>query len=308
MTIDDGSHPPADPPTGGVLVATDFSDGARLAEQRAAQLAREHGVPLILLHVLPNDWMAALQEWLGAARPSDRIVADAQATLQATARRLQDEQGWPVHPVFAQGHPVHAIGETALRCAARWVVVGAHGRGRLQRLLLGTTAERLLRKATYPLLVVRQPVQHGYRCALVPVDFSPWSAPALALADALAPHAAVEMLHAYTVPFEEKLRFAGVDDDMIALYREKTRERAAARLHELARQRGWPPSRYHVTLHEGDAAPGIVQQAARRACDLIVIGKHGLSAAEELLFGSVTEHVLSEAPCDVLVSPGRASG
>ncbi|MFN3595558.1 MAG: universal stress protein, partial [Thiobacillaceae bacterium] len=177
----------------------------------------------------------------------------------------------------------------------------------LQRLLLGTTAERLLRKATYPLLVVRQPVQHGYRCALVPVDFSPWSAPALALADALAPHAAVEMLHAYTVPFEEKLRFAGVDDDMIALYREKTRERAAARLHELARQRGWPPSRYHATLHEGDAAPGIVQQAARRACDLIVIGKHGLSAAEELLLGSVTEHVLSEAPCDVLVSPGRAS-
>ncbi len=303
MTIDHGCRPPASPPAGGVLVATDFSDGARLAEQRAAHLAREHGLPLVLLHVLPNDWMAALQEWLGAERPSDRIMADAQVTLQAAARRLQDEQGWPVHPVCVQGHPVHAIGEVALRCAARWVVVGAHGRGPLQRLLLGTTVERLLRKAAYPLLVVRRSAQHSYRCVLVPVDFSPWSKPALELTDALAPHARVELLHAYTVPFEEKLRFAGVDDDTIALYREKTRERAAAGLHELARQRSWTPIRYRASLHEGDAAPGIVQTAARLGCDLIIIGKHGLSAAEELLLGSVTEHVLSEAPCDVLVSP-----
>lgn len=305
MNIDDVAAPPADPPTGGVLAATDFSDGARLAARRAARLAREHGLPLILLHVLQHDWMAALQEWLGVEQSSDRIVADAHATLQAEARQLEDEQGWPVHAVFAQGHPVQAIGATAARAGARWVVVGARGRSPLQRLLVGTTAERLLRKATHPLLVVRQPAEHGYRRVLVPVDFSPWSVPALALAGAVASRATIEMLHAYTVPFEEKLRFAGVDDDMIALYREKTRERAATRLHELARQQGWAPARYHAVLHEGDAAPGIVHEAGHRASDLIVIGKHGLSAAEELLLGSVTEHVLSEAPCDVLVSPAR---
>lgn len=307
MSLDESATVPSGLPAGGVLVASDFSDGARLAMQRAAHLAREHRLPLVVLHVLQHDWMAALQEWLGAERPSHRIVADAQATLQAEAQRLQAQYGWPVHTALAEGHPVHAIGETALRSAARWVVVGARGRNALQRLLVGTTAERLLRKATYPLLVVRQPAEHGYRRVLVPVDFSPWSAPALTLADALAPGATIELLHAYTVPFEEKLRFAGVDDDTIALYREKTRERAVARLHDLARQQEWTPARYLARLHEGDAAPGIVHEAGRRACDLVVIGKHGLSAAEELLLGSVTEHVLSEAPCDVLVSPARSA-
>lgn len=297
---------PAQLPTGGVLVATDFSDGARLAQQRAARLAREHGLPLVLLHVLPTDWVAALQAWLGVESASQRIVADAQALLQAEVHGLQAALEGPIHPLLVQGHPVQTSVEVAQRSAARWVVVGAHGRSTLRHVLLGTTAERLARKAMNPLLVVRQPATQGYRRVLVPVDFSPWSAPALALVDAIAPHAVVELLHAYTVPFEEKLRFAGVDDDTIALYREKARQQAVTHLHALARQQGWSSTRYATLLHEGDAAPGIVHAVQRLECDLVVIGKHGQSAAEELLLGSVTAHVLAESRCDVLVSPARA--
>lgn len=182
-------------------------------------------------------------------------------------------------------------------------MLGARGQGGVQRLLLGTTAERLLRKAQCPVLVVRQSAAQPYQRVLVPVDFLPWSAPTLALVDTMAPHALVELLHVYTVPFEEKLRFAGVDDDTIAHYRERTRAQAHARLLALAHEQGWSPSRYRVHLYEGDAAPAVVRSAQEWGCDLVALGKHGQGVAEELLLGSVTKHVVAEASCDVLVSP-----
>jgi universal stress protein E len=52
----------------------------------------------------------------------------------------------------------------------------------------------------------------------------------------------------------------------------------------------------------GDARSRIIEQEQKMDCDLIVIGKHGKGLVEKLLMGSVTEHVLSEARNDVLVS------
>lgn len=288
-------------------VATDFSEGAALAVQRAIRLAREHGLPVRVVHVLAQDWLTTLQTWLGDAALPERIEADTEAALQAVAATVAAESGQPAPAVLERGHPVRTLAEWAERHALRWLVLGAHGRGAWQRLLLGTTAERLLRKLTRPMLVVRQPTHGPYRRVLLPVDFSPWSAPTLALVEALAPQAEVELMHVYTVPFEEKLRFAGVEDDVIARLRERVRADAHSRLLALAQQRGWSPSRYRIRLHEGDAAPGIVGQAQHLDCDLIAIGKHGQGAAEELLLGSVTKHVVAEAGCDVLVSPAHGA-
>ncbi|MND54477.1 Universal stress protein family protein [compost metagenome] len=53
----------------------------------------------------------------------------------------------------------------------------------------------------------------------------------------------------------------------------------------------------------GDPGWRIVEQEQELECDLIVVGKQGASALEELLVGSVTKHVLNESQCDVLVSP-----
>ncbi len=65
---------------------------------------------------------------------------------------------------------------------------------------------------------------------------------------------------------------------------------------------GLLPHQFTLSLTEGDAPMHVLQQAEERGCDLIVIGKHGRQAAEELLLGSVTQHVLTEATCDVLAS------
>ncbi|HRC39711.1 MAG TPA: universal stress protein, partial [Rubrivivax sp.] len=182
------------------------------------------------------------------------------------------------------------------------LVLGARGSGFLRRLVLGTTAERLLRRTTRPLLVVRQTAHEPYRRVLVALDFSPWSAQALRLARRAAPHARLVLLSAFQVPFEEKLRFAGVDAATLDHYRAQARALATQRLYAAAHDAGLKPGHWDARIVEGDASQRILEHEQESDCDLVVVGKHGQSAAEELLLGSVTKHVLDEGSADVLVS------
>lgn len=188
------------------------------------------------------------------------------------------------------------------------LVLGARGAGNMRHLLLGSTAERMLRKTLRPLLVVKQAPQDAYRRVLVPVDFSSWSAPALALAQAIAPQAELTLLHAFEAPFEGKLHYAGVESATIEHYRSVAKHDALHAMKRLAAEVGLDARAAHSTrvLH-GDAARRILEQAQAPGCDLIVIGKHGESMLEELLLGSVTMRVLAESGCDVLVT-GQGGG
>ena len=186
------------------------------------------------------------------------------------------------------------------------VVLGARGKDFLRRLMLGSTAERLLRKSTRPMLVVKQRAHEPYRRVLVAVDFSPWSTPLVELTRRVAPQAHLVLLSAYGIPFEGKLRFASVSDAVIKTYREQARQSAERQLHALASGAGLAPSDWTPCLPHADASLAIVEQEQEKACDLIVLGKHGQNMAEELLLGSVTSHVLSESVGDVLVSTSTA--
>ena len=103
-------------------------------------------------------------------------------------------------------------------------------------------------------------------------------------------------------PFEGKLRFAGVDEATIARYRQEARKTATRRLQALAQSGGLLGSDWEPCVVEGDASQRLVEQEQELDCELVVLGKHGQSAAEDFLLGSVTKHVLAEGQADVLVS------
>ena len=187
-------------------------------------------------------------------------------------------------------------------------VLGARGAGFLRRLVLGTTSQRLVRRTDRPLLVVRQTANRSYRRVLVAVDFSPQSRHALILARRVAPNAKLVILTVFEVPFEGKIRFAGVDDATFEIYRQRARARALRQLHALAHEAGLSPSQWELSLVEGDASRRIVEQEQSRNCDLVVLAPHSQSAVADLLLGSVTRHVLAEGRVDVLLStrvPGQ---
>lgn len=290
-------------PPASILAATDFSAPARHAADRAARLAHETGAALTLMHVLPGETVAQLRRWLGAGHEAEqRVLDEARQRLRALADELHAARRVPVTAVDASGPVVEEILQRADALDAALLVLGARGVGFLRRLVLGTTAERLMRRTTRPLLVVRQSAHEPYRRVLVALDFSPWSAEALAIARRIAPRARLALLSVFQVPFEEKLRFAGVDTATVDHYRRQARAEASHGVQALARAAGLRSGQWDECVVEGDPSLRIVELEQELDADLVVLGKHGRSAGVDLLLGSVTKHVLAEGSVDVLVS------
>lgn len=284
-----------------ILAATDLSAPARHAADRAARLAQETGAPLALLHALPARPLRELREWLGDD-VGRQLQDEARDRLQALADELRQVRQVAVTTELADAGVLDAVDAAATRLDAALIVLGARGAGFLRRLVLGTTAERLLRRTRRPLLVVRSLPHERYRRALLAVDFSPWSADVVALARLAAPSAHLVLCHAWRVPFEEKLHFAGVEEALIERFRRDARVQAEREIDALARAAGLVAGQWESCIVEGEASQRLVEQERAQDCDLVVLGKHGHGVAEDLLLGSVTKHMLAEGMADVLVA------
>ena len=287
-----------------ILVATDFSEDAGHAVARAAMIAA--GVParLSLLHVVSAPMLVALRTMFGRSDPQDagnRMIEEARQSLQALAAMLGSLDGEVACEIR-----VGKVVDEVLAAAAQHdlLVLGPRGSNPLRDLILGTTAERLLAKSTRPVLVARQPGREPYRQVAVAMDFSPDSVAALRAAARLAPGAELAAVHAFDLPFEGKLLAAGIREDEIQHYRAQARLDAMRGIERAASEAGLDPMRVSRVVQQGHAGRTVLEQAEHLGADLIVLGKHGESGLEELMLGSVTRHVLSDAKCDVLVVRG----
>lgn len=289
-----------------VLVATDLSTLARHAAQRGAMLARESGGTLELLHVLEAPALAALRRLLGQAEADleQRLATQASDALAELARHIEQQYRIEAPWHLTGGPLVAGITDTARRHGSDLLVVGASSAAMLRNWLLGATADRLLRTNTCPVLSVRQTPHEPYRTVLVAVDFSNCSAQSIAHVRRIVPQAQLILLHACALPFEGKMRFAGISDATVMQYRRDARRRAETQLQSLAAQAGLTSLQWSPAVTQGDPGQDIVQQQVELDADLIALGKHGAGVTEELLLGSVTQQVLGRAHCDVLVTPG----
>lgn len=292
-----------------IVAATDLSAPSRHAADRAARLARSGGAALTLIHTLPASALTDLKRWLGDADTAcDAVQAEAGERLHALALELAQRHGISVGEHVVTGHPVEVVTRHAVENDADLLAVGTRGAGFFRGVVIGSTAERIAKRAERPVLMVRQTAHEPYRRVLVPVDFSPWSSSAIELAQRVAPQAMLVLMHALELPYEGKLRLAGVAQATVTRYRDAARSEARTRLHELASRSGLPPDRVQVTTPDGgDPWMLIAQQEQEHDCDLIAIGKQGRNALEELLLGSTTRMVMSECAADVLVSSSRAA-
>lgn len=274
--------------------------------------ATETGATLTIIHVVNQTALNTLHRLLGpqAAAVEQHILDEDRESLAGLTANLGQIHGTSAGIRLTAGAVLRAILEQADAVDADLLVLGARGAGYLRGLLLGTTAERLLRCTLRPMLVVKQTPHEPYRRVLVPVDFSPSSAQALPLARAVAPRAELVLLHAFEAPFESKLRFASIDEETIQRYRMEARREALARLGEIAAASRLRAEAVRMRARHGDASRVILSQEREQGCDLIVVGKHGEGMMEELLLGSVTKHILAKSVCDVLVAerPAPRSG
>src|SRR5262245_20347926 len=170
---------------GHILVATDLSPHADVAQSRAVALAAREGARLTLLHVsvaatsvpaMAEVESAAALELAAVAADLEREVAAQLAERAAWARAAGVEPATETR----HGHPDEVIVQVADELGVDLLVIGTHGRTGLTRFLLGSVAEHIVRRAGCDVLVARGPAADGvFHKALVATDFSPSSAQAL---------------------------------------------------------------------------------------------------------------------------------
>ena len=296
-----------------ILVATDLSAPARHAVERAFHMAADTESELYIMHAMELASLDSLRQMLGNNLTGVKAAlnSDARKRLEQLAGDVSVHWGVAARTFVTEGNPLATIAAEAEALDAHLLILGARGESFLRHALLGSTAERLLRKsASRPVLVVKQAPHEAYRSVLVAVDFSPVSLKAIRLAKRWAPGADLVLLHAFELPYEGKLTFAGVNEHLIRRYVTNEAEIRRNRLHELAAAAGLATTDYSARVVHGDPSQQIIVTEQEVDADLIVVGKHGSRIVEELLLGSVSKHVLAESQCDLLVvgAPREAPG
>lgn len=288
-----------------ILCPIDLSDISRQALRHASALAAWYDARLTVLHVTPPP-AAALPFGVVGEMPPVLPIAQGDPS-EAIARDLASTGAASRHPdvVIVSGRAHAVIQEQVAALGADLVVIGTHGLGGVERLLLGSTAEKVVRTVTCPVMTVPPAVHDSapavsFTRILCATDFSPSARRAVAVALDLGRQAggAVTVLHAieYLDPEEPEDRI----DAELRVTRSRLIEHFRQRLQgELASETPtW--CEIHERLAVNRAWREILATAAALPADLIVMGAQGHSGLELMLYGSTTSQVVRRATCPVL--------
>lgn len=291
-----------------ILLATDFSAGAARALAYASFLASAWKTHLDMLHVIPLwpdvDLLGALDHL-----KLDQIRQEIGVKLQDLGSQMR-RTGVRTQAYQDEGIPSERIVAAAGIHKADLVVVGSHGHSGLEQVLLGSTAERVVKGAPCPVLTIRTHHLRGKNPSsgestdairmhhiLLATDLSEWSLPAVdyALQTARTFNASVAILHVM------EWRSLGVDFTVSAFADwEKLRESVERRLLDTAERLKSQGVTAQCLVKAGSPADVILEVAREQACDMIVMGTHGRHEVSHLLMGSIAEAVLRRADCPVL--------
>lgn len=302
-----------------ILSPVDFSECSQHALAYAVAMARWYGSRITALHVFVN-WPAVnvIPSLYPATVPPIRFESIREELMRHSRSFVQAAHATDIEiDVAVEEAPdlLREILEQADLLKADLIVMGSHGRGGVDRLLLGSTTEKVLRKAACPVMVVPPRAQeppvsepaHFHRI-LCPVDFSASSLAAVAYAMSLAEEADAQLtlLNAIEVPpglYEAPLS-AELDVNAIRVAAEADRLR---RLEALVPDAVRTYCTVETAVSEGRASRAILRVATERSSDLIVMGVQGRGAFDLMLFGSNTHAVIRAAACPVLTVRGQGA-
>lgn len=259
-----------------ILIAHDLRGTAELALRRAAQLAQQHGARLSVLHVLDPGQNEQ-------AHDQTRQALDSSISQSAPP-------GSTLH--LRSGKPSEVVLQHLQEGDYDLLVLGGH----LERheFFSGTSLDRIARHCPVPLLLVAHSSKGPYQKAVAAIDFSLCACSALAGAYELLPQDAE--LHAVHVFEPDK----GTPDQVRSQV-----EIQHALIDQLLQDeaQNLPPSGPQLshTVHEGGILRCLQEQLKSRDSDLLVLGSHGRGALSQALLGSLAQHFLHKAPCDVFV-------
>jgi nucleotide-binding universal stress UspA family protein len=269
-----------------ILAPVDFSELSSHALRYASMLARCGNARLVVAYA--ESFSAPPYFTEGQVGELERQLRDAFRGVEAALSRFVDaglgaEAGSAAELRVVEGMPVDGVLRVAREVKADLIVMGTHGRSGVNRWMLGSVAERVLRESEIPVLTLRGGAATAMtppKTILCPVNDTPAAREALVMAAHLA---------------------RCFDGNIVALHvKESHTEQGIGDLC------AWVPDqiRSHCDIQEltreGEAAEEIVALARETPCDLLVIGARHRRFFDSTVLGSTTARVVRHAPCPVL--------
>jgi universal stress protein E len=263
-----------------LMVCTDGSAEGQNAVAVTLELAQACASRVIVVQVLEivPEFQAVAPDLRATVAREVQLNMEA---IQAAAAKL----GVPMQALIPESQLPHAAIVAAVeKHRPDLVILGRCGKTALARLLMGNVTARVIGHSPVNVLVIPRGGMIGFHRILVASDGSPYSEAAWKLALAMAKQAGSQLIGVAVAPEE---------GDIIE---------AKAIIHQMltAAHRARMPLK---GVNPQGVAPdtGIVQQAIKNEVDLIIMGSHGRTGLKKLLMGSVTERVIGQSPCPILV-------
>jgi nucleotide-binding universal stress UspA family protein len=263
-----------------LLVCTDGSapgNNAVAVTLELAQACRSKVLVVQVVQIVP-EFQAVMPDLRGAL---EKEVQANMEVIRAAAAKLEV----PIEPVMLEGQqPYAAIVAEVEKIQPDLVIMGRRGKHGLADILMGSVTARVIGHSPVNVLVVPKGGSIGFQRILVASDGSIHSEIAWELALSMAQKAASQLIAIAVAPEEGDI----IDAQALVHKLLTAANRAAMPLKGVSPQGVAPDA-------------GIIQQAIKNEVDLIVMGSHGRTGLKKLLMGSVTERVIGQAPCPVLV-------
>jgi nucleotide-binding universal stress UspA family protein len=278
---------------GEVIIPLDGSKAAEHAVPLGLFLARTYGAPVRLVHVMDTTGRKAHDEEVSRAR---KVFADYASDL---VTRLNGES-LACRAELLIGNPADKILEASEGATA--IVLASHGRGGFRAAFIGSVADKVVRGAKVPVLVVPGLASAAVppKMILVPIDGSPQADRALQAARFIAEKAGaqVAVFTAFSLlppgGFGFGYAYGAYSEELAEQLEEAAKERVA--------KAALPGERQVVFM--GDAASGIVEAANQLDAGLVVMSTRGLGLARRFVLGSTADRVLHALHRPLLLLPG----
>ena len=250
----------------------------------------------VLVHSIPREQIvpAIASEWIPRDKSEELLREARETTLDKVAHLAHGE----ARAVVEIGEPHRVLLEQAEDPKVGMILLGAADRNEDRPRWLGGTADRVLRKAACPVLIVRQAVKHPPARVVFPVDLSALSADAFRSGLELLAELGWSQGAHLTALYVESPPVAPLPVELLT---------ANGPLRELERfvHRHRPAGRPEVETkgRQGEAREPILRGLEECDAGLVVLGTHGRGGFERLLLGSVASDLIRTSPCDVLVLP-----
>lgn len=291
-----------------VLIGTSLGEESEQVVRSGLAVARAAGARVFLVHAVQNEPILVGYE-LGAGLDLEReLLARCNEELRGQIKRLGLGSPELAGSRVQVGTPHRILTEIAKEIGADLIVVGATGSGPFAAELLGSTADRVLRKVSCPVLIVRGELPVPPRRVLAPVDLSCLSGDSfrcgLRLLAQLAGSAEIRVRTIHALSLMDALAFRHRTGTSV----EEAERHAASQLWQFVLEnRSDVPFTVETAVLPGEPRVEILRELEEHPADLLILGTHGRGGMDRLMLGSVASTVARKAPCSVLVISPEAA-